>query len=525
MSQPHWHYRPAARSCRVSLTHNSEADFAASELARMFVADSTLCYAGRPAMGGLSATASYEPSASPWPKADGLVTILESGTQQQRDVALEYKRPQEGIHGLLTAIGQSHGYLHKGYNGAAIVVPSRYTSHETPALYVREVLDKISNSTGIGVFRYEEPDTSSATPFANRLHCVRPFLVSADASRVVASSTRPRTQWVHMREGSTTRDAFFRFLQTAKRISASDDVLQPPIPHALREAVERLSPGTRPELYLSNTVDDKFLSQVWRAFWFDWILTPEGLSPWMKNGDSYAERSVFTRIQKDDGTGLSQIFEGRKGSLKETIVAQLNAAAVTEEKAWEFFAAGIKGAAGQQNKQGIRDRAHSYREDLDSSLAQLKWIEPDGRPTDFGYHYMTLCERYGGANSTAAKDYVAATLLQTGHYGTFLHYIYRLSESRFSANPLDFTEIRAGLPAFTEASYTNYLAYLERELSDELKVMRKVSARDRPRRRTTFQAELTLLRRYGFVSDARFRLGVGIPIDWERVQEAMNIEL
>jgi hypothetical protein len=264
---------------------------------------------------------------------------------------------------------------------------------------------------------------------------------------------------------------------------------------------------------------------VWRAFWFEWIVTPDVLRPWKKTGTDYEEPNAFTRIQKDDNTGKSQIFEGRQGSLKATIVAQLNAGAISEEIAWEQFADGIAAAPGRQNKQGVRDRAHSYREDLDSSLAQLKWIEADGRPSDFGYHYMTLCERYGGANSNAAIDYVGATLLQAGHYGSFLHYVHRLSEKKFAANPLEFTDSRSGLPVFNEASYSEYLTYLETQLSDELKVMRKVSGRARPRQRTPFQAELTLLRNYGFVSKTRYRLGIGIPIDWEKVHDAMNIEL
>jgi hypothetical protein len=328
-----------------------------------------------------------------------------------------------------------------------------------------------------------------------------------------------------MREGSTTRDAFFRFLQTAKRMSAVSQAPAVDIPQGLKDAVGRLAPGKDVEWYLANTSDDKFLSRVWRAFWFEWILTAEVLQPWIKAGGKYAEPNSFTRIEKDDRTGRSQIFEGRRGSLKATIVDQLNAGKISEDTAWEQFAAGISGAPGRQNKQGIRDRAHSYREDLDSSLAQLKWIEPDGRPSDFGYHYMTLCERYGGANSIAAVDYVGATLLQSGHYGSFLHYVHRLSERKFSINPLEFTQKVGGLPVFNEASYAAYLGYLEAQLSDELKVMRKVSGRARPRRRTPFQAELTLLRNYGFVSKARYRLGVGIPIDWEKVQDAMNIEL
>jgi hypothetical protein len=235
-------------------------------------------------------------------------------------------------------------------------------------------------------------------------------------------------------------------------------------------------------------------------------------------------RMFFTRIKKDDGTGFSQYFEGRAGSLKAVLVEKLNAGSLTEDQAWEYFATGLD-IQGQQKKQGVRDRAHSNREDLDSSLSHLQWIDADGRPTDCGYRYMTLCERYGGPNSDAAVQYVGATLLQAGRYAAFLHYVYRLSEKRFSADPLAFTQTEGGNPTFNEASYAEYLSYLERRDERRAKVMRKVSGRARPRVRTPFQAELTLLRNYGFVSKRRYRLGVGIPIDWEKVLNSLSVEL
>jgi hypothetical protein len=508
----------------MSYSHNAEADFAASELARMFAADPRICYAETTRPSALSTNASYEPSSSPWPKADALVSLLEAGTRVQRDIAVEYKRQQEGVHGLLTAIGQAHSYLHKGYSGAAIVVPSNYVSHASPAQYVKEVLDQVSKSKAIGVFRFETPDLSSPTPYAGRLHTVRPMeLITTGTS--VAVSSRPQTQWVHMREGSTTRDAFFRFLQTAKLLSANSPVPKPAIPTGLKNAIARLAPGKDASAYLANTADDKFLTRVWRAFWFEWVATPEVLTPWNLAGGQYSTPNVFTRIAKDDGSGNSQIFEGRADGLKENIVKQLNDGSIDEARAWEQFASGIK-RTGMQKKQGVRDRAHSYREDLDSSLAQLQWIDNDGRPTDYGYRYMTICERYGGANSPAAIEYVGASLLQTGRYGSFLHYVHRLSERKFASNPLEFAKTSAGGdPVFNEESYGEYLAYLEDCLADELKVMRKVSGRSRPRVRTPFQAELTLLRNYGYVSKTRYRLGVGIPIDWERVVEALSIDL
>ncbi len=74
----------------MSFTHNSGADFAASELARMLVADPTIC--NHPER--LSASASYEPPSSPWPKADGLVSVVNPSRSEQRDIALEFKRQQ-----------------------------------------------------------------------------------------------------------------------------------------------------------------------------------------------------------------------------------------------------------------------------------------------------------------------------------------------------------------------------------------------------------------------------------------------
>lgn len=509
----------------MSYTHNAEADFAASELARMFAADPHICYSSGTCPTAISSNASYEPSSSPWPKADALVSLLEPGTGTQRDIAVEYKRQQEGVHGLLTAIGQAHSYIHKGYSGAAIVVPSAYTTLSNPAQYVSDVLNLVSENKAIGVFRTEAPDLSSPTPYAGRLHTVRPLQLITTPSTTHAAAAHPKTQWVHMREGSTTRDAFFRFLQIAKRLSASEAPAGPHIPAELSAAIERLAPGRDPAAYLANTADDRFLTRVWRTFWFEWLATRDVLQPWKITENGYAPPGAFTKILKDDGSGFSQMFEGRADGLKENLAALLNAGEIDEPKAWELFAIGIQ-RTGRQKKQGIRDRAHSYREDLDSSLMQLRWIDSDGRPSDYGYRYMTICERYGGANSPAALEYVGASLLQTGRYGSFLHYVHRLSEQKFASDPLAFTRASPrGIPEFNEASYGEYLAYLEDRMADDLKVLRKVSGRSRPRVRTPFQAELTLLRNYGFVSKTRYRLGLGIPIDWEHVVQSLNIDL
>ena len=77
---------------------------------------------------GVSASATAEAAVSPWPHADGLISLLETGNTR-RSIALEYKRPNEGLHGLLTGMGEVYSYLNKGYNGAVLVVPKTHSSH------------------------------------------------------------------------------------------------------------------------------------------------------------------------------------------------------------------------------------------------------------------------------------------------------------------------------------------------------------------------------------------------------------
>jgi hypothetical protein len=508
-------------------SHDAEADFAASELARMMAADARLCYESSGLPAGVSASASREAPSAGWPRADGMVRLLESGGLE-RPLAVEYKRREEGIHGLLTAMGQAAAYVHKGYSGSAIVIPATYPTLETPAKYVDDVLGYEGGNSAIGVFEYSDPNVSSPTPFAGRIRCVRQMNVLATPTAGQAPARGTQTQWVHMREGSTTRDDFYRFIQVAARLSAGASEPAHDIPSQLRSAVGRIAPGQDPAAYLSNTADDRLLSVAWRTFWFEWVATRDVLTPWVKDGSTYRMPNSFKRIHRDDGRGLSQIWEPRRGSLKHDLCERLNRGAATEGQAWEMFAAGIPMSSGQ-NKQGIRSRAHSYREDLDSALMQLEWIDSTGRPTDMGWRFASLCEQYGGANSPAAVEYTGATLLQTGNYLAFLHYLHRLSEEAFARDAMSFTvDTGGGYSEFTEDSYWDYLQYIEEELTSNLKVMRKVSGRARPRRRTQFQAELTLLRKYGFIPselNRRYRLGVGVPINWERVIDALEIDL
>lgn len=352
--------------------------------------------------------------------------------------------------------------------------------------------------------------------------------VAASLTGRRTAANRPSTQWAHLREGSTTRDVIYCYLKSAIRIfGGGADQLNFGIPTALVDAITRISSTARPEEYLSYTSDSSFSSRVWRDFWFTYVATAEVLTPFSFDGTSYTAPGALTKVAKDDGSGNSQIFEGRANGLKETICSKLNDNSISADQAWEFMASGIR-MSGMQDKQGVRARAHSFREDVDSAVAQLKWIDNAGHPTDQGYRFVNICERYGGPNSSAAINYFGATLIQTGHYGTFLHYVHRLSEEIFMANPLAFAKSKGGISVFDEDSYWDYLRTIEDRMKNDLRVIRKVSGRSRPRTRTIFQAELTFLRKYGFIPEERskrYRLAVGLPINWVRVHEAMQIEL
>lgn len=110
-----------------------------------------------------------------------------------------------------------------------------------------------------------------------------------------------------------------------------------------------------------------------------------------------------------------------------------------------------------------------------------------------------------------------SAVLGEGGLGTFLHYVYRLSEQRFSQNPLDFTV--QGKKGEFSFDHSTYLEWLENQLANELHVLRKVSERGGTKRKP-FQAELAMLRNFRIIGDG-FRVGVGLTINWPEFQEAM----
>lgn len=231
----------------MSYAHNEEADFAASQLARMFVDHPDLCHTDykRQDLPKLSAFATGEGSRAQWPLADGVIVLTKVGKPNaQKSIALEYKRPSEGIHGLLTAVGQTLSYIHKGYSGAVMVIPREYTTLNNPADFVKSVFSSNKIDSRIGIFDYSPPDKNSPYPFADRMRCVRPFTVGEPITNIKIPIGKKTTQWVHIREGSTTRDVLCGYLQASIRLSLDGDKKEQfDIPQQMIDAVRRIQPS------------------------------------------------------------------------------------------------------------------------------------------------------------------------------------------------------------------------------------------------------------------------------------------
>ncbi|MGI0026898.1 MAG: hypothetical protein ACREAD_03560 [Nitrosopumilaceae archaeon] len=484
------------------MVHDIEASWAAIEIAREFRTSPSNCFSIPPSSSSLSIFPSRQ-GRKTWPIADGVIRI-EDNKNKAYDIALEFKRPNEGLHGILTAIGQSLAYVHKGFSAAIIAIPKSYETLPNPGEYVKNVLDHSGSNKPICVFTYDEPDTSIPSPFENRMRCERSISLDNVTPQPIANqSARAETQWAHLREGSSTPDAFFRYLQVSKRLGIeSNSMPSMKMPKGLLLAVKKIT-NQNVFKYLSNSTGDSFHDMVWRTFWFTCVFTPE-VAPLWKNQmrGTYEVNNSPTLLKLSDGRGKMEFFSGRSDSIKSKLVKKLNNGSITEKESWEEYA------------KNVHNRAHSYREDIDSGLFHLGLLNEDGRPTDLGYRFVDACERSGDPNTGTPKSILGFAILRNGQLEAYLHYVYRLSEKKFKSNPLEFTN-----NSHRKLDQDLYLKWLENELANGLKVIKKVSVRGGQARKP-FQAELAILRKFNFVKE--FRVGVGLEINWPEVQEALE---
>ena len=482
------------------MSHDIHAAWATAQIAQEINADNSSVYFDE-AVSDIYAYASRE-SKNIWPIADGVIALEHNS--KKYSVAIEFKRTNEGLHGVLTALGQAHSYLKKGYDASFIVIPEKYDSHSDPGGHLLSVIEYTSPDVPIAIFTYNEPDPNQTSPFEGKIICRRKIslLASPFGDRSVQEiESRTETQWAHLREGSSDADAFFKYLQIAKRgpdnntYSISPDLRKAiGIPHPSDEDISK---------FLSNSAGDAYNDKVWREFWFKHVLTPD-VSNMVELSDSgYEPVLAPTNIMLPNGS-QKMFFAGRSDSFKNKAAENINNGTITINQAWQDFAI------------NIRNRAHSYREDIDSGLEHIGMLESDGRPTQLGYEFVDACERSGNSNVGKPSKILSKAIIKNGQLGALLHYIYRLSEKVFKDNPYAFTGSVNGRTIFKQK---DYLLWLEDKLANELNVMRKVGQRGGAQRQP-FQAELAILRHFDLVGG--FRIGVGLEIHWPSLQELIE---
>jgi hypothetical protein len=481
------------------MSHDLYADWACVEIARLIQTFPQDYFDVRP--NNLSAYATRE-GGRIWPICDGVVCITEGDSTY--NLAIEMKRVNEGLHGVLTAIGQSQAYLHKGFNASVIVVPNQYVSHENPGLYISDVIALVSDDQPILIFSYEEPNPSLPNPFLNKLTRHRGFnLNTARVTNTTNIVRRTETQWGHVREGSTDPHAFYTYLATAKKYGINDDVpINVTIPNELTIACTSFQNFNGDIFkYLSNSSGDSFHDKVWRKFWFENIIHTEALPLFHRVENNYTPVDVPSKIFQPNGQP-KKFFVGKTNSKKNVLCQSLNNKETTEANAWIEYAS------------NIRNRAHSYREDVDSGLAAFGLLEDDGKPTPLAYKYVDAVERYNDWNASVPKNILGYALLANANFLSLLHYIYRLTEEEMTQNNFSFY-----IEDTNHFNKEGYLAWLRNKLANELHVMRTVTERG-GQGRQPFQAEFAVLRQYEFVKN--FRLGVGLEINWPLIHEVLD---
>jgi hypothetical protein len=490
------------------MSHDLYASWATVEISRMIKASPLVMLAQGVNSNNLNIFANRE-SGRKWPIPDGRIS---AETQANKfEIAIELKRTNEGLHGILTAIGQAQAYIHKGYSGAAIVIPNKYDSHPKPGDYITDVINNTRTDLPIGVFIYDNPDTNNSSPFFNKLTCLRQIGLSTQQkvqSGNFLLSQKSSTQWAHLREGSTESFAFYKYLQCAKQQNAivpSEPKIN--LAPGLVSAVLRIGKGVNPINYLSFSSGQSLHDIIWRNFWFNNVLTNAVSKIWHLNGKLYSVNNSPTELLLSDGT-YQVFFSSKSDSIKNKIIKQLNDGIISENEAWEIFA------------KNIHDRAHSYREDIDSGLEHLGLIDSDGKPSDNGYKFVDACERTNDCHSGKPWLILGSSILQEGSLAAFLHYIYKVSEKKFKTDPLAFTSIDKKKEL--QFDQKAYLLFLRNELANTLHVMNTATVRGGATRQP-FQGEFAILRKFDFVS--KFRIGVGLEINWPLVQEFLEFEI
>ena len=510
------------------MSHDTEAAYAYGEIARDIQLRAPVFF-GSIGAGGTWSLSGGREGHSRWPLADGIIQATNSRTTQNtnydKNIAFEYKRPNEGVHGILTAIGQAFSYIDKGYDASVICIPESYSSHNSPGAHAKQIIETNTPDAPIVIYTYSQPNLAAMRPFNGKLHCVRDIDLSTcrqptRANNATTITPSISTVWAHVREGESFPDAFFRYCQCAK-ISSSvpENRNKYKLINELKDAVHRIDPNANPIEYLSYTTNSSMLDRTWRLVWYQYYFTRQ-LRPIFNNTNPYTVNDVTTKIRKNPNSYMG-MFSGRSDSIKEKLVQKLNGTfipngsttplpPITTDAAWEEYA------------KKVRATAHSYREVIDSGLEQLGLIDSEGNLTDYGYLYVTACEK---ANDDVYEEIpmniLRGVTLQLGQYDVFLSTFYKYSNNLFNSNFNAFTRTVGTRNPILKFDSQPYLQWMNGIFVNDLHML-KTSTLRAGGTRMPFQAEMAYLKNLGLVDQNKtYKIGTGLNINWPLVESSI----
>ncbi len=483
------------------MNHDVEAAFAASELADIFDKKQKKMFKIYKRPGEWTITAGASPDKN-WPFPDGRISAS-NGKKKDVQIALEYKRPNETVHGILTALGQAFAYISKGYQGAVIVMPDSYLSCRNPAAQIVNFINAANAKAPIGVYTYKSSLIAPGkVSFKGNLKEVRALDFHSGEIKKVEGVSKDSTIWVHFREGSSEFDDIYKYCYTAKKIdeSKSESFTPSLIPAELIAALKRKK-IIDIYAYLSHSVSSSTVkNRIWRAYWFEYMAHKGVLTLYDKVGTTYKIHKECSKIKTLSGE--YRIFFTKN---KKTLVDQLNAGIISEDEAWEIFA------------ENIRNRAHSYRIDIEAFAYGIGFVNADFKLTELGFRYVNSCAD-GDPFDDLPKKIFAGACLNNGNMNVFLQFLHRVTEDELSIDNLKWSnevKDKKGSVVGYKFDEKEYTEDLEKEFI-KLHIIKKTTGRS-GKKRPSLKAEICLLKMLE-ITDRQYRVGAGLPINWGKVQ-------
>lgn len=483
------------------MKHDIEAAFAASELAELFNKNQKKIFKIFKRPGTWVLTANSSPDKN-WPYPDGMISAS-NGKGGDVKVALEYKRPNEGIHGVLTALGQAFAYIAKGYKGAVIVIPDSYPGCSDPGTQIVKFINAANSQAPIGIYTYKPSlITPGSISFNGNLKEIRPLKFDSGKITKVVGASGDSTIWVHFREGSSEYDDIYKYCYTARQLDESqpESFAAFMLPVELENALKRMG-AIEPYMYLSNSTNDVSVkNRVWRAYWFEYMAHSGVLQLYDKIGNTYVVHDEPSKIKTPSGKMRTFFTQNKKD-----IVARLNAGSVTEDKAWEEFA------------EKINSRAHSYRIDIEAFANGIGFMTTDFKLTELGFRYVNSCVA-SDPFSDMPKKIFAGACLNNGNMNVFIQFLYRVTEDYLKVDNLRWTTEKKDKKGNVIGYKFDGLKYREDIEAEfvKLHIIKKSTGRSGTKR-PALKAEMCLLSMLEII-DGQYRVGSGIPIDWIKVQ-------